>query len=405
MAGSFLTDLSGKLAERWLTNLLTPAFVFWAGGLAAWAYQGGNWQKQTERVNWLMTQISPLSDPWKIALIIASLLLIAISALIVERFDLPVIRFLEGYWSRWFDPIRSWAVQQQRSRYRRYRWQFECLAKKQEEGLSPDELERYRVSYYPRWLRPFRNRLRSSSNRQLPQHQDDLSTLEHRLQELEEKRTQGGGYITALTAEEWEEYETLNHQLHNAQSRLKGLTSKEAEQYRRLDWQLKQFPSRIDRLMPTALGNILRAAETRPQDKYGLDAILCWSRLWLVLPDAVKKNLQEARSELNVGARIWLWSMLFILWGLYAWWAIPAGLLFALLTYRWMLNTASAYGDLVEAAFDLHRTQLYKSLRLPLPEDPKDELQKAHEMTIYLLGGYKQDKPKFTKPEEKGSSS
>lgn len=68
-----------------------------------------------------------------------------------------------------------------------------------------------------------------------------------------------------------------------------------------------QFPSQPNRLMPTKLGNILRAAESRPYDKYGLDAVICWSRLWLLLPDGVKKELQEARSNLNTAARFWLW--------------------------------------------------------------------------------------------------
>jgi len=66
--------------------------------------------------------------------------------------------------------------------------------------------------------------------------------------------------------------------------------------------------------MPTRLGNLLRAAERKPLEKYGLDAILCWSRLWMLLPDAVKKDLQESRADLNNAARVWLWSLLFCGW-------------------------------------------------------------------------------------------
>jgi len=44
-------------------------------------------------------------------------------------------------------------------------------------------------------------------------------------------------------------------------------------------------PAESDRHMPTKLGNILRAAELRSKDKYGLDAVICWPRLWLLLPD------------------------------------------------------------------------------------------------------------------------
>lgn len=407
MAVSFSTDLSGKLAERWLANLLTPAFVFWAGGLAAWIDRAGNGSQEIARINGLIQQIAPLPNPWKITLIIAGLLLIAISALIVERLDLPMLRFLEGYWSRWLYPVWAWGVRQQRTRFRRDRWRFECLAKKQTEGLSADELDRYRSSYYPRWLRPVRRKLLGGTARsRLPQAQ--LDRLHQRLTKLTEQQARGNGEITALTAEEWHASETIAQtiaqQLQQAESRFKGLTLKEAEEYARLDWQLRQFPTQLDRIMPTRLGNRLRAAETRPQDKYGLDALLCWPRLWLVLPDGVKKSLQEARQELNIGARVWLWSVLFLLWGYFAWWAVPAGLLFAWLSYRWMLNTAAAYGELVEAAFDLHRTQLYKALRLPLPEDPADERQKGQELTTYLLGS-PPARLKFTQPEEKPGGS
>ncbi|MCC5666814.1 hypothetical protein LC653_23705 [Nostoc sp. CHAB 5784] len=35
MSAKFLESFGSKLAEQWLANLLTPAFVFWAGGAAA----------------------------------------------------------------------------------------------------------------------------------------------------------------------------------------------------------------------------------------------------------------------------------------------------------------------------------------------------------------------------------
>lgn len=159
-------------------------------------------------------------------------------------------------------------------------------------------------------------------------------------------------------------------------------TPEEIEEYARLDGILHYFP--ILQLMPTQFGNILRAAEERPKNQYGLDTFICWPRLWLLLPDSVKTELTEARMTLNIGARIWLWSLLFLLWTPLAWWAFPAGILSAYLAYRWLLNSAIIYGDLLESAFDLYRLELYKSLRWPLPNSPEEERQLGEQLTAYL---------------------
>jgi len=156
-----------------------------------------------------------------------------------------------------------------------------------------------------------------------------------------------------------------------------------------LDWQQLHLPL-PNQLMPTRLGNILRAAEQRPLEKYGLDAIVCWSRLWLLLPEAVKKDLQEARADLNTAAHIWLWSLLFILWTfLGAWWAAPLGILSALFAYyNWALDAARTYGELIEATFDLYRHLLYQSLRWNLPAEPEVERRVGQDLTRYLWRGF-----------------
>jgi hypothetical protein len=162
-----------------------------------------------------------------------------------------------------------------------------------------------------------------------------------------------------------------------------------------------QFPAQTEKLMPTRLGNLLRAAEMRPLNKYELDAVICWPRLWLVLPDSVKKELQEARAELNTAARVWLWSLLFLIWTVWAWWAAPVGLLSALFAYRWALDAAATYCDLLESAFDLHRTDLYKALRWPIPANPVEERELGRQLTVYLRRGYYPKNLEFTPPKEK----
>jgi hypothetical protein len=175
-----------------------------------------------------------------------------------------------------------------------------------------------------------------------------------------------------------------------------GLTSEEMAEYVALDYELRQFPAQSDRLMPTQLGNRLRAAEEQPRYKYGLDAIICWPRLWLLLPDSAKKELQESRSTLNNAARMWLWSLLFLIWGLWIFWAIPIGVLVAFFSYRWMVSIAITYGNLVESSFDLYRLSLYQSLHWPLPKNSAEEFQKGQQLTEYLWRGSNQIKLEFS---------
>ena len=306
MPTKFLESLGGKLAENWAANLLTPAFVFWIGGLLAWVWRFG--RKSLE--DWLKQQPESLL----IAVMVSGLLIIAVSAFVVQRFDLFVLKFLEGYWPGWLYPLRRWMIRQQERNFKRKDERWQTLAKKKDTPV--------------------------------------------------------------ITNEELEEYVTL-------------------------DGQLMQFPSQPNRLMPTKLGNILRASESRPFDKYGLDAVICWPRLWLVLPDGVKKELQEARSNLNTAVRFWLWSLLFIVWIVWAWWAIPAGLLGAIFAYYWAVDAASVYCSLLESAFDLYRLELYKSLRWPIPLNPKQEQELGQQLTTYLLRGSDRDRPIFTPLKQK----
>lgn len=289
MPTKFLETLGGKLAEKWLGTILTPAFLFWVGGLGVWIWRYG----------WLSVEcwFKQHSQPLQITLSIASLLLVLISAIIVNRCEFTVLRILEGY-----------------------------------------------------WISPFK-RLQGLYSQSKQKRRDKLKNKIQPLRALIYENT-------------------------------RPLTPEENEEYIRFDLILHYFP--VNQVMPTKLGNILRAAEERSQVYYGLDAFVCFPRLWLLLPDNVKMELTEARNTLNTGASLWLWSLLFILWGFIAWWAILIGILCAYLSYQWMLNSAIIYGDLLESTFDLYRFELYKALHFPLPTSPQDEQEKGRQLTNYL---------------------
>lgn len=108
MTAKVLESFGGKLAEQWVANLLTPAFVFWLGGFAAILQRWG-WKP-------LASQFSQYPEPLQIALLVGGLCAIATSAFIIQRFDFPTLRFLEGYGPLWIRPIKQRRIRYYRDR-------------------------------------------------------------------------------------------------------------------------------------------------------------------------------------------------------------------------------------------------------------------------------------------------
>jgi hypothetical protein len=135
------------------------------------------------------------------------------------------------------------------------------------------------------------------------------------------------------------------------------------------------------------LGNILRTYELSPLEKYGLNAFVCWPRLWFVLPKEIREEISHAREELDTTAQVFTWGFLFLFWAVFAWWAIPAGLLLMLLSYRWALRAADIYGKLIVSAFDVYRYDLYEKLRFKIPETPEEERKTGEAVSRFLKLG------------------
>ena len=156
-------------------------------------------------------------------------------------------------------------------------------------------------------------------------------------------------------------------------------------------------PRQPHQLMPTRLGNILRASERRPRARYGLETVYVWPRLWLLLPEQAREDVANAREALNSSVRLVAWGLLFILWSWVAWWAFIPGLLVAVVAYHWAMNQAKTYGDLLVACFDLYRFDLYRALHWPLPANSATEKSHGERLTQYLYRGYASD-PIFFEP-------
>ena len=173
----------------------------------------------------------------------------------------------------------------------------------------------------------------------------------------------------------------------------------------RLDLELNAYPVQAEARLPTRLGNVLRAAEEYPLVRYGLEITTVWPRLWLVLPEAAREELASARQSLNEHVQIMIWSVLFLVWIVGSWWALPIGFLAAAVGYRNALAAAGVYGELIRAVFDLHRFKLYEALRWELPARPAVELATGDAVTRYLLRGAFDPRGHFQHEASSGSSS
>jgi hypothetical protein len=170
-------------------------------------------------------------------------------------------------------------------------------------------------------------------------------------------------------------------------------------EFQRVERSRRKAPSNARKLMPTRIGNILRGAETRPIDKYGLDLIAIWPCLWLVLPDLVRQELTTARAALDASVATLIWGMLFVVFTPWTLIALPIGLVVALSALVWRIPAnAETFGGLLEASVDLHRADLYRQLRWPLPSDPEHEVAEGRRLTAYLWRGSHDRAPSFVPP-------
>jgi hypothetical protein len=163
-------------------------------------------------------------------------------------------------------------------------------------------------------------------------------------------------------------------------------------------------PGRED-VMPTMLGNVLKAVEVYPATRYHLDAVLIWSRLQPELPAECSDSLQVAKTSFDLmvtlsasfivfGIPLTLWIL--VRWSPYLppWVALITILLAVSLSWISYLNAVQAgvqYGERIKAAFDLYRWKVLQSLHLKLPENFMQEQQLWEAVCGLLARSYPPD--------------
>jgi hypothetical protein len=147
------------------------------------------------------------------------------------------------------------------------------------------------------------------------------------------------------------------------------------------------FPPAPSPVLPTRLGNALRAAESYPGDeeRWGLDAVFWWPRLYLILPDSARAQVDDARASLD---QLVVLTVLSAGFGVVALVLSAAGLnpavglscaggalLLSRGCYLAAVTSATVLGDLVRSCYDLFRGDLLARLGWQMPPTLKRERQ------------------------------
>jgi hypothetical protein len=144
-------------------------------------------------------------------------------------------------------------------------------------------------------------------------------------------------------------------------------------------WRLdREFPPDRDELLPTRFGNAVLAFERHAWVRWGLDSVVVWPRINLLLSEHEAEQQANARGEVAFfvnGSLLLTAAGLYLLAdalgstplvGLeYAVYLVP--FLVALLLARWAVGAAIRWGNVIRAAIDLHRLALYGDLGLRRP--------------------------------------
>lgn len=153
-----------------------------------------------------------------------------------------------------------------------------------------------------------------------------------------------------------------------------------------------RYPADPTRVMPTMLGNILRNGEDAAGDRYCLDAMTVYPRLYPSISPQLSAAMTRQLDMITTTASLTVsclaaalaTSPLLVvrrdLWVL-----LPLGAaLLALVSYRGALRAAADHGVLFATVFDLHRFDMVRALHHRLPTGVAEEFALNDELTDFF---------------------
>ncbi|EPD60846.1 hypothetical protein [Streptomyces sp. HGB0020] len=151
-------------------------------------------------------------------------------------------------------------------------------------------------------------------------------------------------------------------------------------------------------LLPTALGNALRAGELSAGERYGLTTLASWPRIYPQVSGRLADALSSTRDALDTAVNL-SWSFLALTASATAglfdepsqWWLCGTCLALAAVAYKGAVIAAQSYSGLMHIVYDLHRFDLVASLHHRLPGDRKEELELFARISDLVAGRVRAD--------------
>jgi hypothetical protein len=163
------------------------------------------------------------------------------------------------------------------------------------------------------------------------------------------------------------------------------------------------FPPHDRLILPTELGNVIRAFETHPRTRYGLDGIEIWPRIATMLSESERAEVEDVTTDMA----FWINSLFVtVVAGVLLFaehlWQRPSGIVatagvelavvvtvaaLAAWMYRQTIGAAIRWGYPVRAAFDVHRMEVYDALGVIRPLNASDDATNGEAVNTLLAFG------------------
>ena len=464
MFSTILKEVTGYFDRHALISAFFPSLVFWGGTLCLSMRQTLGWQASLE--SW-----DQLSSTGQFLILFAFFVWIAFWSFLTINFQPSLLRLYEGYWPEDSRLIgRLWQYQ---SQIYKQRWdESQSTDKKLEKAQTAIIQQHEQIQALIQQIPTLKQTNSSTSPPPLENLAKAINAYLNQFQNSQDMTHLASEDITAdleTLSQQWSNWasgchllqtERQNKEWKKIEQRLTeitldfdrwitlklGIVEEKRHQHNRT--QFLFWPPQRDDVLPTQLGNILKAAELYSQQRYNLDAVVIWSRLQNALPEKFAKILQSAKISLDLMVTLSAFCLIFgiplsiglsIRAASFFITVVPLGLTIAAflmqqfwigccaliatvlaeilfrfpdsqiaplirlqvfltlisavlwvsrLSYQNATQAALTYGEQIKAAFDLYRWKALEALNLKLPTNLSEERQLWDEVSKFLYRGY-----------------